>query len=340
MKKKFQNIFWLLGLVAIAVMLLTFDIDYRELWENISNAGWWFAASMGLWLVIYLLNTFSWLSLLDLRDTDGVPAPKVGFWRMYKYTVSGFALNDATPCGLMGGEPYRIMELTPLVGGVRATSSVVAYTMMHVLCHISFWLCSAIVFLIFYNPDGWVTGLCIATIVGCSCLVYLFLIGYKKGIADKLMRLLCKLPLVGKKITGFYEKHADAFVRADKQIASLHGERRAAFIKSFAYEFTSRVLTGVEVYLVMLSINPDASLLDSIMIIAFTSLLSNLFFFMPMQLGAREGGFALAIAGLSMTSSVGAFVALICRVRELLCIVIGVLLIKVRCGKSDTTARG
>lgn len=338
MKKKYQNIFWALGLVAIAVMLLTFDIDYRELWENIRNAGWWLVAIMVLWMIIYLLNNLSWLSLLDLRAANGAHAPKVGFWQMYKYTISGFALNDATPCGLMGGEPYRIMELTPLVGGVRATSSVVAYTMMHVLCHISFWLCSAIVFLIFYDVEGWITGFCIATIIICSCLVYLFMIGYRKGIADKLMRLLCKLPLLGKKITVFYERHADAFVRADKQIASLHGERRMAFIKSFAYEFASRCLTGVEIYLIMLSIHSDATLLDSIMIIAFTSLLSNLCFFMPMQLGAREGGFALAIAGLSMTSSVGAFVAIICRVRELLWIVIGVLLIKVRCRKPDATA--
>lgn len=340
MKKKYQNIFWFLGLLAIAVMLLTFDIDYHELWEDIKNAGWWFVAVLALWLIIYLLNNLSWRSLLDLRDVNGVPAPKVGFWQMYKYTISGFALNDATPCGLMGGEPYRIMELTPLVGGVRATSSVVAYTMMHVLCHITFWLCSAIVFLIFYDAQGWITGFCIATIAVCSCLVYLFMIGYKKGIADKLMRIFCKLPLVGKKITGFYEKHADAFLRADRQIAALHGERRMAFIKSFTFEFISRVCTGVEIYLIMLSIHSDATLLDSIMIIAFTSLLSNLCFFMPMQLGAREGGFALAIAGLSMTSSVGAFVAIICRVRDLFWIIVGVLLIKVRCGKQDVTARG
>ncbi len=328
MNRKIQNIFWFLGLAAIAVMLLTFDIDYPELWMNIKNAGWWFAAVMGLWVVIYLLNTCSWMSLLDMNDKSGNPAPKVGFWRMFKYTVTGFALNDATPCGLMGGEPYRIMELTPLVGGVRATSSVVAYTMMHVLCHISFWLCSAIVFLIFYDVKGWITGFCFLTIAVCSCLVYLFMIGYKKGIADKLMRLLCKLPLIRKKMTAFYVKHQDAFARADKQIASLHGERKGKFAASFAFEFVSRCLTGVEVYFLLQAVNSDATLLDSIMIIAFTSLLSNLFFFLPMQLGAREGGFTLAIAGLSMTSGVGIFVGLICRVRDLLWIVIGVLLMK------------
>ena len=62
---------------------------------------------------------------------------------------------------------------------------------------------------------------------------------------------------------------------------------------------------------------------------AFTSLFSNLFFFSPMQLGAREGGFALATGGLALSGAWGVYTGLITRVREMVWIVIGVLLMKV-----------
>ena len=66
-----------------------------------------------------------------------------------------------------------------------------------------------------------------------------------------------------------------------------------------------------------------------VLILAFSSLFSNLIFFFPMQLGAREGGLALAVDGLHMSPALGVYVGLITRLRELLWIVIGMVLIKV-----------
>ena len=61
---------------------------------------------------------------------------------------------------------------------------------------------------------------------------------------------------------------------------------------------------------------------------AFTSLFANLVFFIPMQVGAREGGMAWSTGALHLGAGYGVLASLIIRLRELFWIAVGMLLIK------------
>lgn len=324
MKDKVRNIFWFFGIFAIVVMLCTFDMDYQELWQNLRKAGIWFPAVILLWLFIYLLNALSWYIII--RDGKHASVP---FWKVYKLTVSGFALNYATPVGLMGGEPYRIMELTPYVGGSKATSSVILYVMMHIFSHFCFWMFSVLLYLVL-EPLNLGMGIVLA-VVGVCCLlaIYFFMKGYKNGMAVRTIRLLCHVPFAKKWANRFLVERKDALERVDAQIAELHRQRKTTFYASLGLEFLARIVGCVEVLFILNILTSNVSFLSCVLIMAFTSLFANLFFFSPMQLGAREGGFALATGGLAIPSAFGIYTGLITRVRELIWIVIGVLLMKV-----------
>lgn len=324
MKEKFRNIFWFFGIFAIVVMLFTFDMDYQELLQNLRKAGIWFPAVILLWVFIYLLNALSWYIIIR----DGKHA-KVPFWKVYKLTISGFALNYATPVGLMGGEPYRIMELTPYVGGSKATSSVILYVMMHIFSHFCFWLASVFLYLA-VEPLNAGMAIVLAVVVFC-CLVaiYFFMKGYRNGMAVRTLKLLGHLPFVRKWTRRFLTEKRETLERVDNQIAELHKQRKSTFYASLGLEFSARIVGCLEVWFILNILTSDVSFLACILIMAFTSLFANLFFFSPMQLGAREGGFALATGGLAIPSAFGIYTGLITRVRELIWIVIGVLLMKV-----------
>lgn len=325
MKSKFRNLFFLLGAVAIVIMLFSFSMDYRELWANIRRAGYWFFGVVGIWVVIYFFNTVSWFYLIR----NGQRPSPVSFWRVYKLSVSGFALNYATPGGLMGGEPYRIMELTPYLGTSRATSSVILYVMMHIFSHICFWLFSIFLYIIMYKVTPALALMFL--VVGAFCLlaIYFFMKGYRNGMVVKTFRLLQHLPYVKKWASRFYESKKETLQKIDSQIADLHRQRRSTFYMSFLFEFCARILTSVEIFFILKILTPEVNFFDCILIMAFTSLFSNLFFFSPMQLGAREGGFALAVSGLSLSGAFGVYASLITRVRELIWIIIGVALMKI-----------
>lgn len=329
MRDKVRNIFWFFGIFAIVVMLFTFDMDYNELLENLKRAGYWFPAVVLLWVVIYFINAWSWYVII----CDGKHA-KVPFWKVYKLTISGFALNYATPVGLMGGEPYRIMELTPYVGGSKATSSVILYVMMHIFSHFCFWLFSVVLFLLVQHVN-FAMGIMLG-VVGFFCLtaVYFFMKGYKNGMAVKTLRLLTHIPYVKKWAVKFLSEKKETLERIDSQIAELHKQRKSTFYLSLSLEFIARVIGCLEVYFILNILTSDVSFVACVLIMAFTSLFANLFFFSPMQLGAREGGFALATGGLAISSAFGIYTGLITRVRELIWIAIGVLLMKVGNGGS------
>ena len=56
----------------------------------------------------------------------------------------------------------------------------------------------------------------------------------------------------------------------------------------------------------------------------------NLFFFIPMGLGIREGSLYLIMGGLNISSAIGVYIGLINRVREFFWIFIGLLLIQIK----------
>ena len=306
-------------------MLLSFDMDYAVHWVNIRKAGYWFFAVVGVWVFIYLLNTASWYTLIK----HGGPDTPVSFWRVYKLSISGFALNYATPGGLMGGEPYRIMELAPLLGVQRATSSVVLYVMMHIFTHVCFWLSSVLLYIAVYAVSVEMGFLLALISAFCLLAIYFFLKGYRSGMVVKTFSLLQRLPWIKDWARNFYARKREDLEKIDSQISVLHGQGTRTFIKSFCFEFGARFLTCAEIYFILKILTPHVNFVDCILIMAFTSLFSNIFFFSPMQLGAREGGFALAVSGLSLSGAFGVYASLITRVRELIWIMIGVALMKV-----------
>ena len=136
----------------------------------------------------------------------------------------------------------------------------------------------------------------------------------------------------------FWASHSESIQNIDQQIAALYSQDTKAFYKSLILEYFSRVVQSSEVMFMLLLFGIDngggldeltITFLHSILIVSFTTLFANLIGFLPMQLGVQEGGFVLSIAALGLSAALGIFVSIICRVREIIWIVIGMLLMKI-----------
>ncbi|MBQ9363138.1 MAG: flippase-like domain-containing protein [Bacteroidaceae bacterium] len=354
-----KNIFFFFGIVAVVIMLFTFDVSFAELWDYIRQAGYWLLAILVLWGVLYMLNAWAWRVII--RGSGPCP---VGYGYLLKLTVSGFALNYTTPIGLLGGEPYKIMEMTKHIGVQRATSSVVLFAMMHVFAHFCFWTTSIVVYLLLAAMGllslniGMGIVLALATAF-CGGGIYLFIKGYKNGMVVKLLHFIGKIPGLKNWSSRFEREHHEDLVKIDRQIAELHSQERRTFYKSLLIEYVGRISQSLEIMFMLILFgidgklcmmynvqftmyNPQSSIFNlqfliysllflySFLILSFTSLFANILGFLPLQLGGREGGFALSVTQLGMTGGVGLFISIICRVRELFWAVVGLALMRVK----------
>ena len=329
MKSLYRNLFFVVGVALLVVMLFSLGMSWAEIWSNVRRAGYWLPVNILLWGGIYLMNAVSWYAII--RDDKRVDVP---FSYIYRLTISGYVLNYVTPLGLLGGEPYRVMELSSRVGQAKAASSVILYSMMHVFSHFWFWLLGVVVFVVMY-PVNLGLGVLLGVIAAVSLLViYFFMQGYRCGLVVKTFRLLAHVPYVKRWSVGFYDKHVEALRRVDGQIAALHAQHKRTFCLSLGFELLARIVGSLEIYFLMRILSPEVTVVDSVLIMAFSSLFSNLLFFMPMQIGAREGSIALVADRLHLTMGYCLFTGILCRIRELCWVVIGLLLIKVKIKRS------
>ena len=327
MSARIRNTFFLIGLTAIIIMLCTFDMSWSDVLHHLHFAGLWFPAVILLWVPIYMMNAWAWRVIIN--DGSNV---RMGFWQVLKYTISGYALNYVTPVGLLGGEPYRIMELTSYVGRAKAASSVILYAMMHIFSHFWFLLFSVGVFFLRYGSQiSWPLALTLAAVMlFCFAGIYFFLVGYRDGLAMRTLRLLSHLPWLGHRIARLSEEHREGIEKVDRQIAELHAQRRSTFYQSLGLEFLARIVGCFELQFILFIFTPDVNFWDCVLMQAFISLVGNLFFFIPMQMGAREGGLAIVTNAMHLHGGYGLLTGLITRLRELFWIAVGLVLIKIK----------
>ncbi len=328
-KPKARTIFLTLGIAGLVAMLLTLPQPWPDVLATVRRAGIALPHMTLLWLPIYTINALAWRTIIN----DGTHPP-LPFLRIMRLTVAGYALNYVTPVGLLGGEPYRIVELTPQLGRTKAASSVVLYSTTHIASHFLFWLLGLALCLATYGlslGQATNTALLIVALFALAGLA-LFARLYRHGCTTPLMRLYHTRWKPLRSLVRRMGISPESISRFSNQMNLIRNGRTAALATSIALELAARIVGVVEVWIALRVFSPTISFADALLVQSFSSLMANLVFFMPMQIGAREGSLALVEAALRHPASHGIASGLLIRLREIAWIGIGLALV----GKKDT----
>jgi len=330
MNKYLKTVFFVIGLGVFAWLISDFGIS--NIIENVKKSGWWFVPVVGVWGVVYYLNAWAWYYVIDAKKK------KVSISNIYGITLSGFAINYITPFVNLGGEPYRVIALKDKIGLHSAVSAVILYTMLHFLSHFIFWITAIILAGALLPLAAGVKITLLTAFVILSVLIWFIFSRHKKGIFSSLINFLSKLPFL-KSLHKKLIKKEESLLKIDNEIKQLFNERKNHFYLALFFEYAARIVASLEFLFILKAIGVDISFMEAFYISAGSSLIINIFFFMPFELGTREGGLYLVLDSLGLTAGVGIYIGLINRVREFFWILVGLILIQFNGRKKEKATK-
>ena len=323
-----NKIFFAVGVVGVIAMLMSTDFSGVD-WTGtvLRLMPLWLPSLLCLWGVIYVLHSLGYGIIMGWRGKN------IPFTTLLRVTISGFALNHVTPCGLVGGEFYRIMEMKPALGTEKAVAATLTFTVMNTFSHVMFWFTGAVLYIVSGCPGSWVvTAGVILMALACGAGIVLFLRYCKHGLVVSLMNLLGKLPLVGEKVVALIEKKADQFEEIDRDMEAFYG-RHWDFWVTTLVEYGARLLEAAEFWLIFLALGLDVPFIYCVVALSCASLVGNLLAFIPMQIGTREMGLALAMSWVGLASPLSLTASIMSRIREILYTAAGTLMLLVHNGE-------
>jgi uncharacterized membrane protein YbhN (UPF0104 family) len=304
----------LLGLCVFAFFV--HQVGLGVIVRNVRAMGFWFLAVLAVWLAAYILNTCTF-ALILAEDRE-----RVGWVRLLGTVMAGFAMNYSTPFLHVGGEPFRIAVLKKWVGGPRATFATLSYKALNAGSSLCYWTIGAVVMASSGRLSTAASVLLVAVPAGVLVTAALFVRRHSENVFVSVRKLTSRyrwLAFADRALA----KRAGALQEVDDDLRELWRTRTRVLWAALAIETAARLLLSLELFIILRAVGQPVDLLTGLQIDSAANLMLTAAFFIPFELGAREGGLYLILSSFGMASGVGVFVALVNRIREIFWIGVG-----------------
>lgn len=308
MSRRIQLLAFALGAAVFAYLVARIGVGH--LLSDAARTGWLFLPIFLLYGVVYLCNAWAWW--LTMADEPSHPP----FWRTYAILAAGFSLNFVTPMVNVGGEPFKIAAVAPWLGLRRAAGSVVIYQILHTLGMLLSFLTAVVLGVVLLPHSGPVLASLAVSFAVLSALTLLLLTGHRRGGLERLLDVMHRIPVVDHLARRLEPKRA-TLAQMDEQITDFYHRRPRRFVQALVLEYVSRSIFMVEYMLIAMGVGLNITFAQAYVIGGLTSLIQNLIFIVPFEVGIKEGSLYLVFQLLGLDPGLGVYTAIVSRVRDL-----------------------
>jgi len=316
MARFLKPLFLILGLLLFVWTLR--KVDLSQVGDLLLEMG------PGLLAVILAYGLVAWFDALSWKYTlKPEESETIHPFAIFRIRTIGEAFNVITPLGTMGGEPVKahlLKEKFGLTYKQGVASQVVARTTLTV--SLILFMVPGVVFLFLDESisetfkTSSLTGL-----ITFSVLIFLFLMFQITGTLSRVAHGFNRMfP------TPTPRPSLEHLVALCGMMSGYYRQHRGLFLKSIAFAFFGWVAGVLELYLTLYFLGIPVSLEELWIIESLLQLIRAGSFFIPLSLGAQEGGLILIFTSLGMAGPLGLAVSFVRRIRELVWIALGLLL--------------
>ena len=213
--------------------------------------------------------------------------------------------------------------VAPWLGVRRAAGSVVLYQMLHTFGMLLSFLTAVVLGALWLPPSAAWLALLGVTFVALLALTLLLLTGHRRGLLEHALNLLHRVPVLDR-VARRLEPRRATLALMDAQITEFYHRDPRRFVAALALEYVSRCVFMAEYLLIALSVGLHIGYFRAYVVGGLTQLVQNVLFFVPFEVGSKEGALYLLFQMLGLDPALGVYTAIVSRVRDLIWIGAGI----------------
>jgi Lysylphosphatidylglycerol synthase TM region len=270
--------FSVLGLGSLLWILNGYG--FGRLVHDASSLGWWsLPLALSFLPVVFCYGLAWWLltPALKLRHLSAV----------VRFSVIAVAWNNLSPFVKVLGEPIRVVLLERWLPRKPALQSVVLYNLVHVLGTLGAFFFGSLALLLFFPVSKGLRVGFLALLVLSPLILLALYFGPHYARLPRARRRAQKGPRSKFMKAGFWLRWSLSKIRI------FSGRHPLRFWAAVTVEIAARFVEGLTFYFAFLAMGHAAPAFTCALLDVGRALMDNIFFFIPYQMGSREGGILL-----------------------------------------------
>ncbi len=323
MKKNFLPFFKFLALLVGLIFLVTWVVHLGPgtIWSQVTRmkvAFFWVMANSLGW---YILYTQAWRNLLARLTV------RLSFFEVLRVKVCGEAINLISPFGFVAGDPYRVLMLGSHLSVSQRTVAVFVDRALHILASFLFVCCGLL--LVFVHPQLISKKLALVCFIFYTFL-FLALVLFIFRLVTGRVPLFVRRFMESSRLMRRYPGVKKNFETLAADFTLFAKEDKKPILVAFFFHFLGRVLGAVEIGIIFVGLTGKPYWFFSMWLASLTAVFNTVFTIVPGGVGVIETLYAGFFSYFSLSPSLGLSMQLIRRIRSLIWVALGLVLLQGR----------